>query len=135
MQRLNKNRERLALPRIRFHDDGMRSRGLGNFGGSITRDRESGQQRVEWPYYGSDVGAQRFSPTVQINRDNVSNLRVAWTYHTGDISDGAKGRSKTGFENTPIVVDGRMYISTPFCRVIALDPESGRGDLELPIRK
>ena len=32
---------------------------------------------------------------------------------------------KTGFENTPIVIDGTMYISTPFCRVIAIDPETG----------
>ncbi len=52
-------------------------------------------------------------------------LKVAWIYNTGDISNGSKGVSKSGFENTPIVVDGRMYISTPFCRVIALDPESG----------
>jgi len=80
----------------------------------------------EWPYYGSDAGGQRFSPLVQINRDNVSQLQVAWTYHTGDVSDGGKNRSKSGFENTPIVVDGRMYISTPFCRVIALDPETGK---------
>jgi quinoprotein glucose dehydrogenase len=81
---------------------------------------------VEWPNYGSDPGGQRFSPLLQINRDNVSRLKVAWVYHTGDISDGKTTRSKTGFENTPIVVDGKMYISTPFCRVIALDPETGR---------
>ncbi len=81
---------------------------------------------AEWPYYGADPGGQRFSPVPQIDRDNVSNLKVAWTYHTGEVSNGGKDRSKTGFENTPIVVDGRMYISTPFCRVVALDPETGR---------
>src|SRR5215471_11413880 len=90
---------------------------------------------VEWPYYGNDQGGQRYSTLDQINRGNVSRLAVAWTYHTGDISDGhtdpdiAGGRysfNKTGFENTPIVVDGTMYITTPFCRVIALDPETGK---------
>ncbi|HLI81865.1 MAG TPA: pyrroloquinoline quinone-dependent dehydrogenase [Candidatus Binataceae bacterium] len=81
---------------------------------------------VEWPYYGGDAGAQRFSPLVHINRKNASQLKVAWVYHTGDISNGGKDISKSGFENTPIVVDGKMYISTPFCRVIALDPETGR---------
>src|SRR5208283_3057565 len=63
----------------------------------------TGGASVEWPYYGSDAGGQRFSPLVQINRDNVSQLKVAWVYHTGDISDGGKDRSKSGFENTPIV--------------------------------
>ena len=81
---------------------------------------------VDWPYYGGDAGAQRYSPLLQISPDNVTRLKVAWVYHTGDISNGGKDVSKSGFENTPIVVDGRMYISTPFCRVIALDPASGR---------
>jgi quinoprotein glucose dehydrogenase len=86
----------------------------------------TGGVSIEWPYYGNDRGGQRLSPLVQINRDNVSQLKVAWVYHTGDVSNGGKDRSRSGFENTPIVVDGVMYISTPFCRVIALDPETGR---------
>jgi quinoprotein glucose dehydrogenase len=80
---------------------------------------------VEWPYYGNDPGGQRFSPLDQVNRGDVSQLKVAWVYHTGDISNGNPGPSKSGFENTPIVIDGTMYISTPFCRVIALNPETG----------
>jgi quinoprotein glucose dehydrogenase len=89
---------------------------------------------LEWPYYGNDPGAQRYSPLDQINRGNVSQLKVVWTYHTGEISNGqtspevANGKwrfNRTGFEDTPIVVDGTMYISTPFCRVVALNPETG----------
>ncbi len=80
---------------------------------------------VEWPNYGNDPGAERYSALDQINRGNVNQLKVAWLYHTGDVSNGKDSPSKTGFENTPIVVDGTMYISTPFCRVIALDPETG----------
>lgn len=79
----------------------------------------------EWPSYGNDPGGQRYSPLDQINRDNVAQLKVAWIYHTGDVSNGWHTKRKTSFENTPIVIDGTMYLSTPFNRVIALDPATG----------
>jgi quinoprotein glucose dehydrogenase len=79
-----------------------------------------------WPAYGHDPGGMRFSPLTEIDRANVARLGVAWTVHTGDISDGSGGRSRSGFETTPIVVDGVLYFTTPFNRVIALDPETGR---------
>jgi len=75
----------------------------------------------EWPSYGNDPGGERYSPIDQINRGNVAQLKVAWIYHTGDVSDGSQTKRKTAFENTPIVVNGTMYLSTPFSRVVALD--------------
>jgi quinoprotein glucose dehydrogenase len=80
----------------------------------------------DWPTYGNDPGGMRYSPLTQINRENVTNLRVAWTFHTGDISDGSAGHRRSGFETTPILVDGTLYLTTPFNRVIALDPETGK---------
>jgi quinoprotein glucose dehydrogenase len=68
----------------------------------------------------------RYAPLSQINRDNVSKLTVAWVFNTGDVSDGSRDRRRSGFETTPIVVDGTLYLTTPFNRVIALDPETGR---------
>jgi quinoprotein glucose dehydrogenase len=68
----------------------------------------------------------RYSPLAQINRDNVSKLKVAWVYHTGDVSDGTKYPRKSEFESTPIFVDGRLYLTTAFNRVVALDPVSGK---------
>jgi quinoprotein glucose dehydrogenase len=50
---------------------------------------------------------------------------VAWIFHTGDVSNGEHTTRKSGFESTPIVVDGVMYVSTPFNRVIALNPVTG----------
>lgn len=79
----------------------------------------------DWPYYGHDAGGTRFSPLTQINKENVGQLKVAWTFHTGDISDGSHGRRRSGFEGTPILVDGTLYVTTGFNRVIALDPETG----------
>jgi quinoprotein glucose dehydrogenase len=79
-----------------------------------------------WPYYGGDAGGSRYSRLTGIDKGNVAKLTVAWEYHTGDVSDGRDGRSKSEFEATPILFGDTLYFSTPFNRVIALDPESGR---------
>jgi len=92
------------------------------YAGSLAPDAST----AEWPAYGNDPGGMRYSPLDQINRDNVQKLQVAWISHTGDISDGSNDRRRSGFEATPILVDGTLYFSTPFNRVIALDPETGK---------
>jgi quinoprotein glucose dehydrogenase len=81
---------------------------------------------TEWPNYGNDPGGMRYSPLKQITRENVSRLKVAWIFHTGDVSDGSHDWRRSGFEATPILVDGTLYLTTPFNRVIALDPETGK---------
>ena len=81
---------------------------------------------TEWPNYGNDPGGMRYSSLSQINRENVSKLKVAWIFHTGDVSDGSHDRRRSGFEATPILVDGTLYFTTGFNRVIALDPQSGK---------
>jgi quinoprotein glucose dehydrogenase len=80
----------------------------------------------DWPFYGGDAGGSRYSPLAQIDRTNVTRLEIAWEYHTGDVSDGSDGRRKSAFETTPIVAHGTMYFTTPFNRVIAIDPETGK---------
>ena len=82
-------------------------------------------QGLDWPFYGHDAGGGRFSPIADINRNNVSQLQVAWVAHSGDASAGKDGRGRTGFETTPIVVDGTLYFTTGINRVIALDPGTG----------
>jgi quinoprotein glucose dehydrogenase len=79
----------------------------------------------DWASYGHDAGGTRYSPLTQITRENVSRLAVAWTVHTGDMADGKNGDPRSGFETTPIVVDGTLYLTTGFNRVIALSPETG----------
>ena len=80
----------------------------------------------EWRYYGGASGGGKYSPLKEINRDNVARLRPAWIFHTGDVSDGTRWPTRSAFESTPIVVDGVMYVTTPFSRAIALDPETGK---------
>jgi quinoprotein glucose dehydrogenase len=84
-----------------------------------------GRSEGDWPFYGHDAGGMRYSSLAQITRQNVSGLAVAWTFHTGDISDGKNGDRRSGFETTPLVVDGTLYLTTGFNRVIALNPETG----------
>ena len=84
-------------------------------------------QADEWGAYGRDLQGTRFSPLTQISPANVAGLKPAWTFHTGDISDGkTRGVPRSGFETTPLMLDGRLYLTTPFNRVIALDPATGQ---------
>lgn len=78
--------------------------------------------QTDWPNVGNDKGAMRYSPLKQINRDNVKNLKVAWTYHTGDAGAG----DSTTIECTPIVIGGVMYLTTVKAKVVALDAATGR---------
>jgi quinoprotein glucose dehydrogenase len=95
----------------------------------IPRIVTSASDCVDWPAYGHDPGGMRFSPADEITRENVSRLAVAWTVHTGDVSDtaspGPNDRKRSAFENTPILVDGVLYVTTPFNRILALDPQTG----------
>jgi quinoprotein glucose dehydrogenase len=86
----------------------------------------AGATKNDWAYYGHDAGGARYSPLIQINRENVTKLKVAWTFHTGDISDGSGRPKRSGLETTPILVDGTLYLTTPFNRVFAVNPETGK---------
>jgi quinoprotein glucose dehydrogenase len=83
-------------------------------------------QNTEWHFYGGDEGGSRYSSLNQINSSNVSSLRRAWTYHTGELELGLPTANfQASFSCTPIVINGVMYLSTPSSRVIALDAETG----------
>jgi quinoprotein glucose dehydrogenase len=76
----------------------------------------------DWPNTGNDKGATRYSTLKQVNRETVKNLKVAWTYNTGD----AGPRNTTTLQCTPIVVNGVMYVTTVKSKVVALDAATGR---------
>jgi len=79
--------------------------------------------RGEWGAYGRDALGSRYSPLTQITRENVARLTVAWTFRTGDT---AHTQRPAKFEATPLMVDGTLFLSTPFGRALALDPATGR---------
>jgi quinoprotein glucose dehydrogenase len=78
--------------------------------------------KKEWRYPAGDPGGMRYSVLDQINRSNVRGLRVAWTYHTGDMRE----RPATTIECTPLAVEGVLYVTTPLLKVCALEAASGR---------
>ena len=91
--------------------------------------------QTDWPSYGHDPGGPRFSPLKQINTKNVSQLQVAWTYDTqAQVTQAAApGPARAGrgprprrSSTTPLVIDGVMYLSTAYNRVVALEPETGK---------
>jgi quinoprotein glucose dehydrogenase len=63
----------------------------------------------------------RYSSLEQINRDNVARLQPVWTYHTREL----EGRTGKTIECTPIVINGVMYITTGYLRVVALNAATG----------
>lgn len=78
-----------------------------------------------WPNYGNDSGGSRYSPAKQIDTTNITKLAVAWTYRTDALGHNEDLDHKAAFEATPILVEGKLFLSTPYDHVIALNPETG----------
>lgn len=72
---------------------------------------------VNWVMYGGAYNNQRYSPLNQIDKANVKNLALAWTYKTGVMKS---------FETTPLVVNGIMYMTTADSKVVALNAATGQ---------
>ncbi len=80
----------------------------------------------EWPFYGGDQGGMKYSPLDQINHANVAKLKIAWEWKTGEKRLEEYKTSPGIFEATPLMVGGTLYLSTPYNRVVALDPDTGQ---------
>ncbi|HVF28434.1 MAG TPA: pyrroloquinoline quinone-dependent dehydrogenase [Pyrinomonadaceae bacterium] len=77
--------------------------------------------QTDWPYVGGDQGRMRYSTLNQINRKNVKGLQVAWTFHTGGLTE----KVNSAIQCVPVVVEGVMYVTSPDTQVIALDAATG----------
>lgn len=100
----------------------------------------------EWPTYGRDASGDRYSPLDQINTANVAGLKPAWTFHMKPEDTGAQAEGSTeqaqrqaegagpfraggrfsASEATPLMVGDRLYLTTPYRTVVALEPETGK---------
>jgi quinoprotein glucose dehydrogenase len=98
-----------------------------NAGGPGSPPRGSLRGGVEqWPVYAADSAATHYSPLRDINRANVSQLSVAWTWKPGETALKEYGTEPGTFQNTPLMIDDVLYLSTMYNRVVALDARSGR---------
>jgi glucose dehydrogenase len=84
----------------------------------------------DWPVYGHDLTNQRYSTLSQINTKDVAKLVQAWTFvpnPSPSPNPGGRGtRLGFGFEGTPLVVNGVMYLVTASQNLVALEPETGK---------
>ena len=80
-----------------------------------------GDSYRDWKVYGGDATSSQYSSLDQINKRNVSDLEVAWIYHTGDHN--TEGSSQIQFN--PIVVDGVLYGASPALKLFALNAATG----------
>ncbi len=80
-------------------------------------------QYKDWRVYQGDNGSNSYSALDQINRDNVHELEIAWTFNSGD-KDNIKWRSSTS-ECNPIIIDNTMYLTSPALKVMALNADTG----------
>ncbi|HAV1883081.1 TPA: pyrroloquinoline quinone-dependent dehydrogenase [Enterobacter hormaechei subsp. xiangfangensis] len=79
-----------------------------------------------WDSFHGQLNAQKYSPLTQITADNVGKLTKVWEFNTGDVSDGKGDTPATVWSATPIFANDTLYIGTPFDRLIALDPGTGK---------
>lgn len=82
-------------------------------------------KQQNWDHYGNTAGGSRFVALDQITRDNVKNLKLVWTYHTGDVPESPDGNGAED-QQTPLQVGDRVFLCTPHNNVIAVDADSGK---------
>ena len=83
-------------------------------------------QQVEWLYYGGDQGGQRHSPLADVNASNVTRLRQVWQWKHWETPLKDHGTTPGQFEAVPLMIDGVLYVTTPYNSIAALDAETGK---------
>ncbi|WCK04909.1 glucose/quinate/shikimate family membrane-bound PQQ-dependent dehydrogenase [Agrobacterium tumefaciens] len=79
----------------------------------------------DWHQYGRTPYGQRYSPLTQVNVDNVSQLKEAWRYQTGDVKL-PDDVGETTYQVTPLKIGNTLYICTPHNWAIAIDAATGK---------
>ena len=104
----------------------------GEIKGQLDRDAVPGVTNAapempegDWQSYGRTAFGDRYSPLKQITPENAHKLVPAWTIRTGDMP-GEGDPGETTAENTPLKVNGMLYVCTPHSQVLALDPDTGK---------
>ena len=89
-----------------------------------TKPVEMQEAGKDWPQYGGTFAAQRYSPLDQINTDTVGDLKQVWLAHTGDMPT-EKTKGKYSPENTPVEVNGHLYVCSAMDILISYDAATG----------
>ena len=93
---------------------------------SLAAAKELPSRQVEWLYYGGDPGGSKYSPLTDINAGNVQRLQVAWQWKHWETPLEEYKTAPGFFESTPLMIDGVLYVTTPYNSIAALDAETGK---------
>jgi quinoprotein glucose dehydrogenase len=83
-------------------------------------------RQVEWRYYGGDQGGMKYSPLADINSQNVHNLQLVWQWKHWETPLPEYKTVPGFFESTPLMLDGVLYVTTPYNSIAAVDAETGK---------
>ncbi|WP_278497471.1 glucose/quinate/shikimate family membrane-bound PQQ-dependent dehydrogenase [Pantoea vagans] len=86
---------------------------------------DKAKQQKDWDNYGNTPQGSRFVALDQITRDNVKDLQVAWTFHTGDTPVSPTGNGAED-QQTPLQIGNTLYLCTPHNNVIAVEANTGK---------
>lgn len=86
---------------------------------------QGGSQIIEWPHWGADAAQSRYSIADGITPANVRDLELAWRWQTVDRLMPEYDLRPGTIENTPIMIDDVLYLSTSFHRIVALNADTG----------
>jgi quinoprotein glucose dehydrogenase len=81
---------------------------------------------TDWPSYGNEPSGTRYVEASEITRDNVKQLRVAWTFHTGELPNEPGTGPASNWEATPLMVDGTLFFPTPKNVIFAIEAATGK---------
>jgi quinoprotein glucose dehydrogenase len=71
----------------------------------------------DWPWYGGSPEGNHYSTLSQINRSNVKQLQLAWSFDTGE---------QGGLQSSPLIIDGVLFGITPTQKIFAVDATDGK---------
>ena len=82
--------------------------------------------QVEWTHYANDAGGSRYSPLTDVDTAKLSRLQVAWQWKHWETPLKEYATTPGQFESTPLMIDGTLYVTTPYNSLAALDAETGK---------
>src|SRR5438552_15616417 len=83
-------------------------------------------RQVEWLYYGGDQAGRKYSSRTDINAGNIQRLEIAWQWKHWETPLPEYDTTPGFFEATPLMIDGVLYVTTPYNSIAALDAETGK---------
>src|SRR4051794_17456393 len=92
----------------------------------VCKAGQAGAAEAQWTSYGGSSANYKYSSASQISRENVQRLSIAWKWRSPDEEKKTEAKVRPWlFEVTPLMVDGKLFVSTGMGIIAAIDPANG----------